>query len=986
MVFNKKSASLLLLLRPHRNLGYLLLPFLGHYNKDEHEAIIESPVTQGDLKDIDLMEEEKEIVSIAENYSESELLRRFVKRKKGGESLESGFFGSTNREKYERVIRPFIDARLNEVYEKALAINIPVFYKEATDASRKFKQEIHLTEDQIRAEFFFLRHQEGIDYQLKLYDHQQVMDLKNSDVQVVSHHPLILLKDDWLMRISELHAKNLTPFLKKDKVLIPKKFEENYLKSFIRKTIRDFDVSLEGVVLNAIKDQSPKRVLEFTKDFSGFPVLQLKFFYDTIQVSVNDKVRPLVSLQQYEKEGEVVFQKILRNTSTEKEALRELKRSGLKNQRESFFSLVEQAEASETAFVEWINKNVNRLKEKGFEVKQPSNRSEYYIGTVDLNTSAKQDSNDWFDLYMEIQLDGFSFPFVDLVDNLKKGDREFFLKDGRVFIIPEAWFADYIDLLRYSRITRHGFSVSKYHFGLLPENTKVEEEEYDDRLPGGLQDLFLRRFDQLAKDPEALTGSLRDYQRFGLSWLLQLNKLGMGGCLADDMGLGKTIQTIALLLSTQNKDSDNSTAMAQSQLALFDETPLSDFPSLLVMPTSLLYNWKNEFASFAPSLRVLVYSGKREGLTAQFTDYDVILTSYGIMRIDVDILKKFEFHYLIIDESQFVKNPHSKTYKALLELNAQFRMALTGTPVENSLRDLWAQLNFLNRDFLGSFETFQERFVYPVERDNDEEREKSLKQLIHPFILRRRKDEVLRELPDLTEQVYWCEMTEEQENAYERYKSGIRNNLLDVFEEDFSMNKMRILEALLRMRQMANHPKLLEKDFLGGSGKFDEVIRSIENLLSEGHKALLFSSFTGYLDLFASYFDEQQYSYSMITGKTKNREEQVNKFQKDENTRLFLISLKAGGTGLNLTAADYVFILDPWWNPAAENQALSRAHRIGQKNKVFVYRFITRKSIEEKIFGLQKRKQELADTFVNFNNPLKQLTEEELKQLFDFKS
>ncbi|HKK11085.1 MAG TPA: SNF2-related protein, partial [Bacteroidales bacterium] len=636
MVSNQKSPSLLLLLRPHRNLGYLLVPFLGYYNKYEHEALIESPITRGDLPDVDLSVEEREIVEIAENYSESELLKRFVKRKKGGELSEPGFFGNTNREKYEHVIRPFIDARLNEVYEKALAINIPVFYKEATDAAKTLKQEIQLSEDNIRAKFFFLRHQDGIAYQLELYDHQQVLDLKNGDVQVVSHHPLILLKDDRLMCISELHAKNLTPFLNKDKVLIPKKFEENYLKSFIRKTIRDFDVRLEGIVLNEIKDNVPKCVLEFTTDFSGFPVLQLKFYYDTMQVSVNDKVRPLVSLQHYEKEGEVVFRKVLRNTGKEREALRELKQSGLKSQRESFFSIAEHPEATEKFFVEWINKNVNHLKEKGFEIKQLSNRREYYIGTVDLNTSVKQDKNDWFDLYMEIQLEGFSFPFVDLVDNLKKGEREFFLEDGRVFIIPEAWFADYIDLLRYSRITPHGLSVSKHHFGLLPEN-KVQEE-YDERLPGELQDLFLRRFDEPAKDPETLTGSLRDYQRFGLSWLLQLNKLELGGCLADDMGLGKTIQTIALLLATQNKNTENSNEIAQSQLALFDdETPVG-FPSLLVMPTSLLYNWKNEFASFAPSLKVLVYSGKREGLTAQFSEYDVIITSYGIMRIDVDIL------------------------------------------------------------------------------------------------------------------------------------------------------------------------------------------------------------------------------------------------------------------------------------------------------------------------------------------------------------
>jgi len=378
----------------------------------------------------------------------------------------------------------------------------------------------------------------------------------------------------------------------------------------------------------------------------------------------------------------------------------------------------------------------------------------------------------------------------------------------------------------------------------------------------------------------------------------------------------------------------------------------------------------------------LVYAGADRPGPEVFSNYDVILTSYGVMRIDMNILSKYAFHYLILDESQFVKNPRSKTYQALLDLKSDYRLALTGTPVENSLSDLWAQLHFLNRGMLGHHDYFTDEFVNPIERDHDEKKEEKLKHLIQPFILRRKKEEVVKELPDLTEQIYWCEMTEAQEDAYERYKSGIRNTLLDVFESGNLKNEFFILEALLRMRQMSNHPALADKDYNGDSGKFNEVIRTAHNLISEGHKALVFSSFTGYLDMFANYLQEQNIPYAMITGKSRQREEQVKKFQGEEHIRLFLISLKAGGTGLNLTAADYVFILDPWWNPAAEKQALSRVHRIGQQNKVFVYRFISRNTIEEKIHSLQQKKQKLADTFVNANNPFKQLSDEEIKSLF----
>jgi len=348
-------------------------------------------------------------------------------------------------------------------------------------------------------------------------------------------------------------------------------------------------------------------------------------------------------------------------------------------------------------------------------------------------------------------------------------------------------------------------------------------------------------------------------------------------------------------------------------------------------------------------------------------------------------LSGFRFHYIILDESQMIKNPSSKLYNAIVSLQSDHKVVLTGTPIENSLTDLWSQINFVNPGLLGTLGFFKRSFVQAIEKKKDEAREEKLKELINPFILRRTKDEVARELPPLYEQVRYVNMSESQKRLYEEEKSQVRNAILENFEEvGKERSSMMVLSALTRLRQIANHPDMLEEYEGQDSGKFTEVYRNIESVIAEGHKVLLFSSFVKHLDLFKSRFDEDGIGYAYLTGSRsqKQREEAIQNFQTKSNCSLFLISLKAGGVGLNLTAADYVFILDPWWNPAAEMQALSRAHRFGQENSVFVYRFISNDTIEEKIQGLQARKRELAETFVSSNNPLKSLSENELLELF----
>ncbi len=415
----------------------------------------------------------------------------------------------------------------------------------------------------------------------------------------------------------------------------------------------------------------------------------------------------------------------------------------------------------------------------------------------------------------------------------------------------------------------------------------------------------------------------------------------------------------------------------------FEEQP----PSLIVLPTSLVHNWRNEIMKYAPSLKVYPYTGQQRRLSQGNGGlngyYDVILTTYGIVRNDAELFRDTQFHCLILDESQYVKNHTSKTYKAVMELNARHRFVLTGTPVENSLSDLWSQMNFLNKGLLGSYPFFKQNFLLPVESHGDEVVAAKLRLMIQPFILRRTKDQVASDLPPLMQQSIHCPMSAGQESVYEREKSIIRNSILaNIESKGISNSALIILRGMTRLRQIANHPALLEEYKGEESGKFRLIVESLENLVSEKQKVLVFSSFVSHLELIREHLDQSGTRYSMLTGKSRNREDIIREFQEDSHNFIFLISLKAGGVGLNLTAAGYVFILDPWWNPAAEEQALSRAHRIGQDKHVFVYRYITEGSIEEKIEVLKDKKSVLAEQFINQNNPFKVIRPEDLMSLF----
>jgi SNF2 family DNA or RNA helicase len=610
------------------------------------------------------------------------------------------------------------------------------------------------------------------------------------------------------------------------------------------------------------------------------------------------------------------------------------------------------------------------------------------LGKYDLKINV-DNKIDWFDIEMMVKIGDWTIPFVRFKRHILSRLREFRLPDGEIFILPESWFAKFSELLSFGKTEANRVVIRPCHFMLLTDEISSVNSVLQEKIKA-----LVSRSMVIQDIPQNLNAQLRNYQHDGFNWLYHLWQNRMNGCLADDMGLGKTLQTLVLLLKLKRSAGNDSYPYTDSkgQLSLFQkqEPEHSEHQpaSLIVLPVSLMHNWENEIRKFAPSLKVYSYSGvkRREtyDLAKLIHQCDIILTTYGTVRNDADVLSKYTFFYLILDESQNIKNAESKSYRAVISLQSRHRLALTGTPIENSLSDLWSQMNFLNPGQLGSYKFFRENYLLPIEKEHNPEVSASLNRLIEPFILRRTKEQVEEDLPPVMEETLTIEMTSQQMELYESEKSSVRNYLLQNLEELEPRNTTFIvLQALTRLRQIAIHPRLIDQSSEIESGKFNEIISMLEILVAENHKILVFSSFVKHLNLLDETCRKMKWGYCRLTGQTTDRKSVIEEFQSGHDKNIFLISLKAGGVGLNLTAADYIFIIDPWWNPASEMQAISRAHRIGQHKKVFVYRFISENSIEEKIQLLQEKKAALANEFINRNDPFAIFGKEELIQLFE---
>lgn len=518
------------------------------------------------------------------------------------------------------------------------------------------------------------------------------------------------------------------------------------------------------------------------------------------------------------------------------------------------------------------------------------------------------------------------------------------LDDGSLGIIPQEW----ID--RFNRYFYIGEILDDESLGIAKSNFTLIEELFDEEQLDIQVKQELQRYQEQIDNvnqlvsvgaPLGLQAELRLYQEEGLSWLNFLDELGFGGCLADDMGLGKSLQIIAFIMHLRNKHGKRT--------------------HLLVVPTTLIFHWQQELAKFAPTLQVLTqYQTKRRKDTAHFVDYDLVLTSYGLLLSDIGYLKTFTFDYIFLDESQQIKNPESQRYKAARLLQARNRIAISGTPLENNVFDLFGQFSFVNPGLLGNKKYFHDVYLRPIDQFHDQKRLRLLQQKIKPFILRRTKQEVAQELPEKTEIILSCEMGAEQRRIYQAYEKEFREYISAITNEELEKSTVYVLRGLTRLRQICDSPVLLGADRLPGeqSIKIDMLMEQIEEK-SPNHKILVFSQFVSMLDLIRKALNQRKIGYCYLTGSTRDRAAVINAFQKEADKRVFLISLKAGGTGLNLTAADYVYLMDPWWNPAVENQAIDRVHRIGQEKHVVAIRLVCSDTLEEKMLTLQQKKQVL---------------------------
>jgi len=619
----------------------------------------------------------------------------------------------------------------------------------------------------------------------------------------------------------------------------------------------------------------------------------------------------------------------------------------------------------------WLIETIDKLKTEEVEVfgLKDLNTIKYNLHKPTFNTRLSS-GIDWFDMNVEIAFGDQNVDLRKLQKAIIKKSNYVELGDGTLGIIPKQWIEKYEKYFKIGQVRKGHIEISNYNFNIIDElyeeldSSPVFLKELKDRKERILNLSNIKPI----KPSKHLDAQLRAYQKEGLNWMAFLHENKLGGCLADDMGLGKTLQSIAFLQYLKDKN-----------------TKKKMLPSLVVAPTSLIFNWIREFEKFAPNLSTISYTGsKRHDLRDKFTQVDVVLTTYGSLIKDVEFHKIQTYNYVILDESQAIKNPTSQRFKAVRLLKCFNRLAITGTPIENNTFDLYSQFNFLNPGIFGSVKHFRSTFSDAIDKEQDEHTSQLLAKLIKPFLLRRTKAQVAKELPTKTESVIYCEMGPKQRKVYDKFKAHFRERIQEQIEnEGINRSQMYILQGLTKLRQICNSTALAgsDEDYGNYSAKLDELIFHLKENV-QNHKILVFSQFVGMLKLVKERLDEENIIYEYLDGQTKDREAKVDRFQNDSSVRVFLISLKAGGTGLNLTKADYVYLIDPWWNPAVENQAIDRCYRIGQDNHVIAYRMICKDSIEEQIVALQDKKKFVASEVIRTDIEKKSFDQEDLERFF----
>jgi len=810
--------------------------------------------------------------------------------------------------------------------------------------------------------------------QIQVNGHPEKFD---ENYRVLASRPFWVLKNEKLLRLQDSFPANyLMPFTRKGYELqIPQEQVGNFLQNFVPHLKHNIKLVLpENLSLQTARELTGRRL--YLSEKNETLCVELRFVYGEVEVAALSRQDNALTNSSAADGQAGTLWRVERDYPTEAGVHDAMIASGLKlDESLDFYTPLKEP-------LPWIFDELPKLAAAGFEIFGEEALKNHRVNRHQVNVKVAVSSDiDWFDLNMEIDFGGVMLSLANLKQAVRHQNNFVKLADGSLARLPEEWEKRFRHFFNFAEVDgeKGGAQIASAHAMLIDALfDEVTEKQYDDQFKKRV--MKLRDFKGIAEipAPENLRGTLRPYQQAGLNWMGFLQEYGFNGCLADDMGLGKTIQTLAFLLREKSLN-------GHAALRPEGKKEEKSKTSLIVAPLSVLFNWEKECAKFSPDLKLLIHHGlEREKSAAHFSEYDIILTSYATMRLDIEFFKDFMFHYVILDESQNIKNPISQTAKAATILQGRHRLVLTGTPVENNTSELWSQFSFLNPGMLGSLHYFQNAFSVPIERYNDEAAANLLRKMIAPFLLRRTKDEVVKELPPKSEQIYYCEMTDSQKKYYQQVRDQYRAEIMNVIDTTGLQDaRFKVLQGLTKLRQLACHPRLVEENSRRDSGKFEAFFESLQEIVAGGHKVLVFSQFVRMLKLIADDLKREKIKFEVLTGATRDRETCVKNFQEDPATKVFLISLKAGGLGLNLTAADYVMIYDPWWNPAAERQAADRAHRIGQTKNVFVYKMITRDTVEEKILELQKRKENLVSQLITTDaGVFKHLTADDIRGLF----
>lgn len=750
-------------------------------------------------------------------------------------------------------------------------------------------------------------------------------------------------------------------FLAKGKLHFKNEEWPEQLRKFILPLTKDYHVEFDQEIISEVREGDPEKrvVLQEKGDYLVFqPVFSYKGFEtkpggkDDLIIPAADKV--MIVHRAKDKENAFIQKlELLHSNFIRPDGGQQLALKGndvLKNN--------------------WFFLFVDAMKEMKVPVYGYEALKNFRFNTAKPQTKIHISSNtDWFDAKVDIVFGDQKVTIADVKKALSNRQQFVPLNDGTLGILPEEWIKKYSLLFRIGEGKQDQLRLSKYHMSVIDE---LYDERNEEELIVQLEEKYdqLKLFNKIKEIPvpEHLQSILRPYQEHGFHWINYLKDIGWGGILADDMGLGKTVQALSYMHYFRHST--------------------GKLKALVVCPTTLMFNWENEIKKFTPSLTYYIHhGGDRARGKDVFDNREIIITTYGTLRSDIKLLVDINFDYVILDESQAIKNPASKVTKAASLLRAKNRLCMSGTPLQNNTFDIFAQMNFLNPGMLGSIEYFRQEFSIPIDKFGEQDRKDHLRKILYPFILRRTKEQVAKDLPEKIETILYCEMEEEQRNIYDAYRNDFRDKILGTIEtQGINRSQLTILQGLMKLRQICDSPAILNEaeKFPNASIKLEELGREITENIGN-HKALVFSQFLGMLGLIREKLKELGVDHEYFDGSTSavDREKAIQRFQNDENCRVFLISLKAGGVGLNLTAADYVYIVDPWWNPAVEQQAIDRTHRIGQTKNIMAYRMICKDTIEDKILQLQEKKRSLAkDLITDDEGFVKSLTKADVEYLF----